>query len=91
MRDTGCEQVCDLKLLLYKHLCSGDEICRAVRDYSDQEHLNHTTKHALKDFSEYMSGIQDYRESQVGIVLFSHKSERLYHLFFIILYYDYPG
>ncbi|ELT91785.1 hypothetical protein CAPTEDRAFT_177557 [Capitella teleta] len=44
---------------------SGDEVCRTVMDYCEQEHLNHTTKHALREFSQYFSGVQDYRESQV--------------------------
>jgi len=37
-----------------------------VREYAEQEKLNHTMQQALKDFSEKLSAVQDYRESEVS-------------------------
>ncbi|KAI0219971.1 Protein FAM92A [Lamellibrachia satsuma] len=43
----------------------GDELARNVREYAEQEKLNHTMQQALKDFSEKLSAVQDYRESEM--------------------------
>ena len=51
---------------VYTFSLSGDELARNVREYAEQEKLNHTMQVALKDFSEKLSAVQDYRESEVG-------------------------
>ncbi|KAK2190890.1 hypothetical protein NP493_65g02005 [Ridgeia piscesae] len=43
----------------------GDELAKNVREYAEQEKLNHTMQQALKDFSEKLSAVQDYRESEM--------------------------
>lgn len=57
-------------LIFCKCSCSGDELARNVREYAEQEKLNHTMQQALKDFSEKLSAVQDYRESEVNGYIF---------------------
>lgn len=43
---------------------------RAIRNYADHESHNTTTKVALKDFTENLFGVQDFREIQVRRAIF---------------------
>lgn len=55
--------------MLHLFLILGDEVARSVMRYAEQETLNHTTKAALRDFSENFAAVQDYRESEVRLTL----------------------
>ena len=61
-----CQPRVPMAVSVYTFSLSGDELARNVREYAEQEKLNHTMQVALKDFSEKLSAVQDYRESEVG-------------------------
>ena len=46
---------------------TGDELGKSLVAYAENESLNHTTKSSLKEFVESFSGVQDFRDVQVGI------------------------
>ena len=49
---------------------TGDELGKSLVAYAENESLNHTTKSSLKEFVESFSGVQDFRDVQVGIFCF---------------------